>query len=168
LVSTDCGVTWTPVYDKAGTALSTAPVTTSAFTPNATQWRTDSVIMGAYAGQTELMIAFASTSNFGNNFYVDDIFIGGYLTEIAEPETENTISIFPNPAASVLHLTISEQLTTAGTMNIFSADGKLVKSFSIPVNKNVVELDIADLENGIYVISINSDRNVLTRRIVKL
>jgi hypothetical protein len=88
LASTDCGNTWTSIYNKSGTNLSTAPITTGVFTPNASQWRTDSVNLNSFAGQTELILNFTAISNYGNNLFVDDIFVGDISTGISEDKTE--------------------------------------------------------------------------------
>ncbi len=76
LVSTDCGATWTNLYNVAGAALATAPVHGQAlgrFYPEVTEWRRDSVDLSPYLTSTELMIAFKGTSAYGNSLYLDDI-----------------------------------------------------------------------------------------------
>lgn len=74
-VSTDCGATFstTPVYNKIGTALATTTNSTSAFTPSlASQWRNDTVDLGAFVGNS-IVLKFQSLNDYGNNLYIDDI-----------------------------------------------------------------------------------------------
>lgn len=73
LVSSDCGATWTSVYIKGGTTLATVPDQTTAFTPNNSQWRSETVNLAAYANASSLLISFRNHGRHGNNLYVDNI-----------------------------------------------------------------------------------------------
>lgn len=78
LVSTDCGGTFTSVYSKSGTTLSTANATTNAFTPTtAAQWRSETVDLTPYVGNSSVWIAFRNLAGYGNNLYVDNINVTG-------------------------------------------------------------------------------------------
>ena len=56
-VTNDCGSSWNRVYQKGSTILATAPDNTGAFVPTSTQWRTESINLDSYAGQSSLKIA---------------------------------------------------------------------------------------------------------------
>ncbi|TND07955.1 MAG: PKD domain-containing protein [Bacteroidetes bacterium] len=84
-VSTDCDQTWTPVYSKGGTTLATAPNTNSSFIPAATEWRTETVNLNAYTGQTSVTFAFQNRNHNGNNIYIDNINITGTNTNPPTP-----------------------------------------------------------------------------------
>ncbi|MFM7497296.1 MAG: dockerin type I domain-containing protein [Bacteroidota bacterium] len=73
-VSSDCGTTYTNgIYDKSGAALGTVPASTSAFTPTiASQWRKDSVNLGAYAGQ-RIRLRLTAINDYGNNLYLTNL-----------------------------------------------------------------------------------------------
>jgi PKD repeat protein/photosystem II stability/assembly factor-like uncharacterized protein len=77
LVSTDCGQTFTQVYLKGGTNLSTKSDQTTAFTPTNNQWRTETVSLAAYNGSPSLMIAFRNRGHHGQFLYIDNINITG-------------------------------------------------------------------------------------------
>jgi hypothetical protein len=72
--STNCGNAWTQLYVKGGNALSTAPAQTvfSEFVPSASQWRTESINLSAYAGQATTL-KFENVSFWGNDLYLDNI-----------------------------------------------------------------------------------------------
>ena len=72
-VSNDCGATWSALYEKYGSDLATAPETTSFFIPGTDDWRTDSVNISEYAGDSLVFIRFVSISGYGNNIYIDNI-----------------------------------------------------------------------------------------------
>ncbi len=84
-ISTDCGITWSQLYTKGGTQLSTTPGTqTSAFTPTANaQWRRETISLTAYAGLPSVYLKFESRSGWGNHVYLDNINIS--YTTAASP-----------------------------------------------------------------------------------
>ena len=87
LISTDCGTTWTSLYNKTGSTvaagnLPTAPAITTSFTPSATQWRTETINLNSYIGQTAT-IAFRNLAGYGNNLYIDNINITGTGVPVA-------------------------------------------------------------------------------------
>jgi len=166
-ISTDCGNSWTSVYNKSGTNLATAPNSTGAWTPTSTQWRTDSVNLGFYAGLPEVLISFTGTSNFGNNLYIDDIFIGDYTTGITEAEAENQIKIFPNPAADIITIDLLSGSADHANGFIYSPTGQVVKTFSFSGTAASIQLDISELAAGIYAIQIKNNKGIYTRNLLK-
>ena len=103
LVSTDCGATWSSVYNKAGAALSTKAAQTSQFTPTATQWRSDTVSLANFIGQSSVMIDFKATSDYGNNLYLDDINLSG-VTAVHNLEGVTSFNVYPNPASNFVNV----------------------------------------------------------------
>src|SRR3989344_243674 len=77
LVSTNCGASFTSLYSKSNMVLATAPATTAVFTPTVAQWRTETVDLTPYVGQTNVVIAFRNLSGYGNRLFVDNINITG-------------------------------------------------------------------------------------------
>jgi|GEM_PF-113364 len=62
------------IYNKSGSALSTASATSASFTPeSAAQWRTETVDLSSYIGQSNLQLAFVGLNDWGNNLYLDNI-----------------------------------------------------------------------------------------------
>jgi len=73
-VSTDCGTTFTYLYNKFGTTLATAPVNTgSTFVPLPSQWRKDTVVLNNYLSANNLLIAFENIGRFGQQMFIDNI-----------------------------------------------------------------------------------------------
>lgn len=163
--SADCGITWAQVYDKSGTALSTAPITTSAFTPTIAQWRTDTVDLASYAGQTDVILMFTSVSNYGNNFYVDDINVKTSTVGIAEIQNKPTFNVFPNPTTSTITIQSNSDFQNA-EIRIINALGKTEMQKLIS-NTNTTVLDVSTLSNGIYFVEIQSNNNFYTQKIIK-
>ena len=73
-----------------------------------------------------------------------------YLISSAREESVNGISIYPNPASTVLYIEAHAEQHNMGYIKLFSADGRLARQFS-PEQRT---LDISDLAEGIYFIQI--------------
>jgi PKD repeat protein len=73
LASTDCGATFTKIYNKGGTVLSTAGSGGNNYVPSAAEWRTETVNLAAYVGQQNLILAFQNTNGYGNKLYLDNV-----------------------------------------------------------------------------------------------
>ena len=71
-VSKDCGNSWSTVYSKQGSTLSTKVPQTSAFTPGSSHWRNESVTLTGF-GNSDVIVKFVTTSDYGNNLYLDNI-----------------------------------------------------------------------------------------------
>ncbi len=164
VASADCGVTWTQVYDKAGTTLMTAPVTTAAFTPTSSQWRTDSVSLGSYAGQSEVMLMFTTISDYGNNLYLDNINVGSISVGIAETNTTPYFNVFPNPANDFLTVHLTTPLNTV--VSVSDILGQEVISQKISGTQNNFQLNTSELNTGIYFITLQSGKITSTQKII--
>jgi PKD repeat protein len=94
--STDCGQTWTQLYSKGGTTLSTASNQNTSFIPTISQWRTETVSLNAYVGQTNVTFLFQNRNWNGNNLYLDNVNITGVNNgPPAAAFTSNTTAICP-------------------------------------------------------------------------
>lgn len=166
-VSTDCGTTWTSVYNKSGATLSTTTAATGAFTPTtAAQWRAETVSLAPYVGQGEVLIAFKATSNFGNNAYIDDINVTGVLTGVNEINLGNSLSVFPNP--------VKDKVTLSGNFDgaksiVVTVNDLAGKEVLVSQVKNVASreqsFDVSTLAAGTYMMNINVDGVIATKKI---
>lgn len=162
-VSTDCGATWTSIYNKSGTTLSTAPITTSAFTPNASQWRQETVNLNAYIGQPEVRLMFVTTSNWGNNIYLDDINILN-TTGVTETADQLNISVYPNPNDGNVFVETSDK---ANTLNIFVYNvlGELVMTQTENQPGDKIHVELSTQPAGEYLIRMQQNSIEKTERI---
>lgn len=155
-VSTDCGNTWTTVYNKAGAALATAAPSTIAFVPaSGAEWRNEAVSLAAYAGQSDVIIQFMTTSDHGNNLYLDDISITN-TAGVGETAAQGHYAVYPNPARD--QVTIESRVGSQG-MNIalYDMTGRLVKRSVVAGGVEKATLPVADLPNGQYVLRIDAE-----------
>ncbi len=156
-VSDDCGSSWNRLYQKGGTILATAPNNTGSFVPSATQWRTESIDLGGYAGQSTVKIAFENKSGWGQSLYIDNINIVNSLTSIFNNDFNSSFSIYPNPSKGVFNVAVNLTAATDLTINVFNVLGEIVsvKTLSNVLN-DIYNIDLSGEANGMYFVEIST------------
>lgn len=171
LASTDCGLTWTSLYNRAGATLSTVPPFDSArFYPKITEWRTDSVSLTPYLSSTDLMIAFKGTSDYGNSLYVDDIrttFEGTINVNTVKAPT-TSFTLFPNPVQNTLNVNFEVADATDLNISIQNALGQTVQQVANQsfLGETTLKVNTSNLAAGVYFINAVGDNGVITKRFV--
>lgn len=168
-VSTNCGETWTTAYSKEGANLSTATPKAINWTPSATQWRKESVNLAPYAGLPNVIFMFTTTSNFGNNLYLDDIKMDNTVGLNDAALSENRLyKVYPNPSEGVFMLSKMDGMSQKEmTGTIYSYDGKLLSTFMMRASETQKQLDLSYLPDGIYAIQLTNGQDVVTTKIIK-
>lgn len=168
-VSTNCGQNWVLRKSLQGATLSTAGVQSTPFTPNSSQWVTQSVNLSGYATQPNLYYMFRFTSNAGNNIYLDDI---NMLGNVGVDELSSTINfnVFPNPAED--NAVISFELTRKENveLSVYDIVGRKVSSifngnlsageYTYPATKN------SELSAGVYFVKLTSGNHTYTKKLI--
>jgi len=158
--SSDCGVSWTNVYSKNGSGLSTAPaITTAAFVPSKTQWRTEGVNLNAFAGKSNVLVRFKATSAYGNDLYIDNINLSNSQLGILTYNLETGLSVFPNPAASLVNIRFILPQTEQVKLTIYNSLGQQVyvaEQGTLNSGEQLMELNTSALASGIYFITLQA------------
>jgi hypothetical protein len=170
--STNCGAAWTQRYSKPGSALTTAGVVGSAFTPTASQWRLETVNIANVTGQPDVRFKFKFTSaGAGNNIYIDDINITGTSNGVAEEFINSfNLNVYPNPftESTTISFNILDKYNVA--IGVYDIVGKEVialtkpselgaGSYSLPLNRGV-------LKAGIYFVKMNVDGYSVMKKMI--
>jgi hypothetical protein len=167
-VSTDCGATWTTVWDKTGAALSTvAPLGSGRYYPGVADWIANTVDLSAYDGTSELVIAFEGISGYGNSLYVDDINTGSSTGLDEAAQGLDNVTVMPNPVVNNMTVNFTTENSEANIL-IRNVQGQTVKNISENTVKgaNTIEINTTELSAGVYFLTITSDSNVSTKRFV--
>lgn len=169
LISTDCGVTWTTIYEKYGSNLQTAPPVSSqtvGFTPTSAQWRLETVNLAPYQTSSNAMIKFRNISDFEDNLYVDDINLQN-MTDVQSELLHSEVNLFPNPSSGKVNLYVNMFSRSDLTITVMNAVGQVVSTMteSGSIGGNY-ELDLTSEPNGVYFIEVQTGTEVVTRRIV--
>ena len=89
----------------------------------------------------------------------------GYASESTE---QNFMSIVPNPIADKLTVRLRTEKPRDVTVDLYSPLGVLLRSYRAYVTDDeVVEYDVSDLTNGLYIVNIKSEGVSVSHRVVK-
>jgi hypothetical protein len=169
-ISTNCGDTWTDAFNKAGSALATATSTTTAYTPSApAQWRTETVDLTSYNGQNDILIRFQTTSNYGNNLYIDEV---GLSAVVGLVDLTNAwgLSVYPNPANDMAKVKLTTDRSAELSFSIRNMLGQTVSVQNlgqVEAGDQLIDVDFSLLDAGMYLLEIRMGNEVVHHRMVK-
>lgn len=128
LVSLDCGMSFTRLYRKGGQTLATAPnLTSAAFVPAASEWRTDTVDLSAYTGVSGVQISFRSIGRFGQVMYLDNVNLNGSpIVGLPGGPSTAFAQLAPNPLPAQQPLRLVAEGSDSYEVRVYNAQGKLV------------------------------------------
>ena len=167
-VSTDNGIVWTKQcgkYTKTFTQNLVSPSITG-YTGNQENWVNEEINLSDYAGQTIRMRFRLATDNGGNydGFYFDDFKVN-FLQNSVLSTANDVVSLFriyPNPTNSILNINSSKNNYS---IKIYNLVGQLV--LSKENNDGFQNLDVRNLNSGLYFIELKSDGFVETQKFYK-
>lgn len=170
-ISTDCGDTWTSVYQNSGADMATAPPSSSFFYPTPNQWETDTVDLSAFDGASEIVVRFYFLSDFGNNMYIDNVNITSDLvTSVNTPqELDGEIGLFPNPTSEYAYIDFSLTESTEVNVEVYDVNGRMVERLldgaQFPAGKHQARWDITQ-QSGVYFVKIRTQTGEVNKRVV--
>ncbi len=102
-------------------------------------------------------IGDCEASDTTNIFVIDAI-------NVNEVNSDNRISLYPNPAKDKIVLKLSNKTTQNSKIEVFNAEGKLVKNIEMPESEKYKTINISDLSNGTYYLKINGKSKVFVKQ----
>jgi hypothetical protein len=111
---------------------------------------------------------FAKSIDNDGKFTFDDphvIEVVPNTTAVENHESPIQISLFPNPIQDELKLSFSELPIAGGRIELRDALGKLWKY--LPIKEQHMQLDLSELSNGIYFVTVILNHQKLTKKIIK-
>jgi len=168
LASTDCGSTWTSLFNKGGGDLATTTPKTTRLFPTASEWVTTTLDLSSYANTSDLVIKFKGTSVFnGNSLYLDNIWIANGALGLDEP-TLAGLNTYPNPASDMAKVEIDLSKEAMVGVNVYSNAGQLVIAIDatlLAAGTHGIDLNVGDLANGMYTAQVNIDGAIRSVRL---
>ncbi len=127
----------------------------------------------AGSGNVTLYGAFVAANSSGTNDG-DQVFLSSLLIQenlsasIAEPYTNsNSWMVFPNPASEKVTVTTLDLNNKIESIEIIDITGKLIKVISFETFAQSQSIDISDLQSGVYVLNMQTGKNIITKKFVK-
>ena len=102
--------------------------------------------------------------------FIQGNYVSGIVNGISESEfTESIGDIFPNPATDRINISVNFSESSDIKLVLYNSNGQLIKDYTRKIypGENIIEFNINDLSNGIYLLKIADDTNQLTKRFVK-
>ncbi|MDO8366371.1 MAG: Omp28-related outer membrane protein, partial [Saprospiraceae bacterium] len=125
-ISADCGENWETLFFKQNQQLATAPNTTAAFVPTASQWENNEIDISAYNGLSDVLLRFVAESGYGNNLYIDNVNVN---TTVGTKElTLSAFNLVPNPTRDYAEVRFGLETAQNIELRVYSAEGALVQS----------------------------------------
>lgn len=165
--STDCGTTWTTIWDQTGSALATVPATTSAYYPHSADWKSIYTSLSQFNNTADVMIKFEATSGNGNNLYVDDINLN---SSVGVNEVENILDlgIYPNPATDNATVKFGLNETSNLKLVVTNLLGQIVMEKELgnyAPGQFETSINLNQLPATVYKVSLYSGNNVQTQKL---
>jgi hypothetical protein len=172
--STNCGSSWVDFYDKAGTALQTAtPISNpqQQFVPAASDWRTELAMLNGAGGLSDVLIRFRGISDFGDNLFIDNIFIQEKSMGVDEviPVSQNSMVTYPNPANQQATLRFNLNADFNGRVEVVNALGSMVfatNDQNFGKGDQQLSLPTAQWADGLYLVRLVSGNMEMSTRLV--
>ncbi|HFS67313.1 MAG TPA: T9SS type A sorting domain-containing protein [Flavobacteriia bacterium] len=108
--------------------------------------------------------AFLSDQAVNNEGVLIDNFVIEGVAAINENELSNTIHIYPNPSNGIY--TIERKTNTSLSIGVYDITGKRVY-FNTNESNTKFTINLSNLENGVYFVNLKSDKDSVTKKIIK-
>lgn len=167
-VSTDCGASFTTIYDKTDLELSTIPDynTTNDWEPAIpSDWRLETIDLSAFAGEV-VFFKFVNINGYGNSTYIDNINISGALSITSFDSSQ--ISMYPNPASETVSISFGNIVSNSAQVTISNSLGQIVSEVNEEINVNsTVNINVGSYAKGIYFVTIKTEEGTITKKLLK-
>jgi hypothetical protein len=151
-ISTDGGATFTGVWVEEDYGV---------FTDYATLAIT--IDLTPYVGMANMQLRYHYVGNDADSLSIDDVSITGTLG--VNEVLSSSFTSFPNPADDVITLTNANN-TTVENISISDINGRTVKTINFN-NVDQVQINVADLNSGVYFMNINTTAGKAVKKFVK-
>ena len=172
MVSSDCGATWTNVWNAHGLSLATAAAPVgNAYIPNTTdpsEWKTAQFSLTGF-NLANVLVKFVTTSDNGNNLFLDNInLVQSAPVGIAKINTFATaVGLYPNPTSGITNVTITSKKSSDAKISVVNTLGQVVavKEVKLTEGANSIQLDMKEFAAGIYNVTISTTEGSAVKKL---
>lgn len=99
--------------------------------------------------------------------YIDDLNFDSFMIHVDSNKIESETIIYPNPASDYLHILLPESFEYKD-IKIYDLHGRFVINYSIANKEKDIQINISNLNSGIYVVQITTNKkNIVSKMIIK-
>jgi hypothetical protein len=127
----------------------------------------------AGSGNLKLYGAFVAANgngaNTGDQVFLSSLAVSENLTAGITELTDNARNwvVYPNPAKDILNIESLDTEAKISSIDITDIAGKQIKTLSHEDLSQTKNIDIADLQSGMYVLTINSEKGRIAKKFIK-
>lgn len=111
-----------------------------------------SIIAGGYVTNVEDNSSYIWLIKTTNDGCIDTLYCGLVSATAPEPpKARQQVSVYPNPASDMLHITISEGTTSPCTLSVLDMSGR-VCGVNATVAEGAASIDVSALQVGLYML----------------
>jgi len=121
-------------------------------------------------GQSDVLVRFKAISDYGDNFFADNInielYTGSFVNEI---EGITNMEVFPNPATENFTVKLELENNLNADLSVSNSVGQKVYEINnseLNPGANLFNISTTDFAPGIYTVSMVNGANTLTRKLV--
>jgi hypothetical protein len=126
------------------------------------------VTVGIQPGEVDFLVTAGTGNVVADSSFFDNLVVRASATDtllaVAENSLVNTFSVYPNPANDIV--TISSNEVKMNVIEMTDINGRVVKNVNLN-GVNESQLNISDLAQGVYMLKINSENGVSTKKVIK-
>ena len=158
--SRNCGVSFSNLFNKSGSALATSANSTSSFIPTSdAQWLTQEIILDAYTNEDNAYIRFKATNDGpGSNIYIDNI-VFTVATGIDNFIANNlNLSIAPNPfetSTNIKFYLVQDAKVQISLLDLLGREVKNIEASQMNAGDHNIELNTNnEINTGVYFLKV--------------
>lgn len=136
-------------------------------------WTFNWIAPDAGTGNAIMYGAFVAANgngtNSGDQVFLTSTLIQENLTAGIMDIVNNADSwnVYPNPSTDKINIESLDANAEMKSLEVYDITGKLIKSINYETISQCQSIDIADLQSGVYVLSIQTDKNRITKKFIK-
>ena len=168
--SRGCENKWTQFLYRNASFISHTSGTSNGFKPtSSSQWKQVSFGLNSFENDSNVSFMIEITANQGNPVYIDAVNIGQFNTDLMTVDQDIELSIYPNPAESLLNVSY---VNTTGNTEVWleNMEGKkvavLLSSTDQTGNIDIHWTKENGISTGVYVLKIKSNNQVINKKVI--
>jgi len=119
---------------------------------------TDEDPTGLPAGNYEVLVT--GVNGCAATFQVD------IMTGVQDPELVAKVNLFPNPTSDILFVKMDLPIESGDKVQLYSIDGKVLLEKTLAAGEALIELNVENFNNGIYIMQLTVNQGVVTKRVI--
>lgn len=155
---------YTVYVSTTGTSIANFGTTVYNISAEVNTWQNKTIDLSQFAGQN-IYIAWRNNNSDKNLLSIDNVAITATATASTADFLASKLSVFPNPANDVVTITNNANLLI-NAVQVNDINGRTVKAVKLDAVSEA-QVNVSELNAGVYFMNITTNEGVSTKKIVK-